>query len=251
LCGDTMKAIILAAGYATRLYPLTLDRPKPLLPVAGKPIIEYILERVSEIQEIKDVFVVTNNKFHQHFMDWRNKYGSRLNIKIVNDGTMTNEDRLGAIGDIDYVVGKQGINEDVMVIAGDNLFQFSLRDIVGMYKEKNASVIGVYDMKDKSLLAKKLGVVELDEDGRIKSFEEKPAEPKSALASSAIYIFSDEDVREIRRCIEENQKPDNSGDFIKYLAEKKAVYGYPFSDLWIDIGSKEMYDKANELLADK
>mgnify|MGYP000377394984 CR=1 FL=1 len=243
-----LKVIVLAAGYATRLYPLTLDRPKPLLEVGGKPMIEHILSRVDEIPYIRDIYVVTNNKFYQHFIDWRNTYKSRLNIRIINDGTMTNEDRLGAIGDIDFVVQKMGIDEDIAVLAGDNLFQFSLLPFFAFFRDKEASVFGCYDMKDKALLAKKLGVVELDKDGRVISFEEKPEHPKSALAASAMYIFKKDDVKEIRKCIEENGKPDNSGDFIKYLSQKKPVFGFVFEGLWIDIGSKEMLDKANRML---
>jgi glucose-1-phosphate thymidylyltransferase len=246
-----MKVIILAAGYATRLYPLTLDRPKPLLEVAGKPLMEYILEKVSKITEIQDVYIVTNNKFHQHFTDWRNKYKTRLNIRVINDGTMTNEDRLGAIGDIDYVVQKQGINEDILVIGGDNLFQFDIGDCVRFMKEKRASVVGLYDMIDKAKVAKRFGVVDIDRERKIIGFEEKPEQPKSSLMSTAIYLFTKDDVREIRRCIEENHKPDNSGDFVKYLSEKKPVYGFVFSGVWYDIGTKDLYDEANRVFAGK
>jgi glucose-1-phosphate thymidylyltransferase len=246
-----MKVIILAAGYATRLYPLTLDRPKPLLEVAGKPLMEYILEKVSKINEIQDVYVVTNNKFHQHFTDWRNKYKTRLNIKVINDGTMTNEDRLGAIGDIDYVVQKQGINDDILVIGGDNLFQFDIGDCIKFMKQMKASVVGLYDMIDKAKVAKRFGVVDIDKSCRIIGFEEKPEQPKSSLMSTAIYLFTKDDVREIRRCIEENHRPDNSGDFVKYLSEKKPVYGFVFRGIWYDIGTKDLYDEANRVFAKK
>ena len=129
-----MKAIILAAGYATRLYPLTKNMPKPLLPIANKPIIEYILDQINTIGQIDVVYVITNNKYYQHFLNWANdfhkKNASSKRLEIINDGTMTNESRLGSIGDIHYVISQKDLNDDLFIVAGDNLFDFQLNDLI-------------------------------------------------------------------------------------------------------------------------
>ncbi|PIN69863.1 hypothetical protein COV93_03810 [Candidatus Woesearchaeota archaeon CG11_big_fil_rev_8_21_14_0_20_43_8] len=246
-----IKAIILAAGYATRLYPLTLDKPKPLLPVAGKPIMEYILGKVSEVSDIDEVYVVTNNKFFSHFQKWSDGYDTRLDIKVINDGTMTNEDRLGAIGDIDYVITCEKIDDNVLVIGGDNLFEFDVCDMHKLFEEKNTSVVALIDLKSKDAVANKFGVVELDKNKKIIDFEEKPAKPKSSLAATACYLFCREDIKELRRCIEENNKPDNSGDFVRYLTSKKEVHGFVFTEGWFDIGSHDDYKEANAVYSKK
>ncbi len=240
-----MKGIVLAAGYGTRLYPLTLNKPKPLLPVAGRPIIEYILERLQPINVLKDLYVVTNQKFYPNFVEWSESYHSSFGIKILNDRTMSNEDRLGAIGDIQFVVESEGIEDELIVIGGDNIFEFDLLKAYQYFRQKEASVVGLYDMEDPSRVAGLYGVVSIDQEGRIVRFEEKPEKPRSSLISTAIYIFSREDVDEVNRCIEESHNPDNAGDFIRYLSEKKPTYGYVFRETWFDIGDKEQYRTAN------
>ncbi|MEW5896696.1 MAG: nucleotidyltransferase family protein [Nanoarchaeota archaeon] len=241
-----MKAIILAAGYATRLYPLTLNTPKPLLKIGKKKLVEHILSKVETIDEIDVIYVVTNQKFSAHFERWLKNFKSKKKIKIINDGTQTNEDRLGAIGDIHFVVEKEKINDDILVVAGDNLFEFPMADFVYFFKEKNASIVGAYDMKAKEKLAKKYGVVETDESHKIIGFEEKPEFPKTSLAATACYLFTGNDVQEVKRCIQEKGRPDNSGDFMKYLAGKTSVYAYVFDEKWFDIGSFESLREAVE-----
>lgn len=240
-----MKAIVLAAGYATRLYPLTLNKPKPLLKVAGKPLLEHILFRIEEVDNVDEIFIVTNDKFYPYFLRWLKSYKSNKKIKIINDGTKTNEERLGAVGDIHFVVADQKIDDDILVIGGDNLFEFSLDHLNSFFKEKKKSVVALYDVKDKEL-AKKYGVVELDETSKIIGFEEKPNKPKSTLASTACYIFSKSDLEELEKCILNGKKPDNLGDFIKFLSKRKHFYGFVFSERWFDIGSKEQLNKADK-----
>ncbi len=246
-----MRAIILAAGYATRLYPLTHNTPKPLLKIGNKPIIEHILYRILEVDDIDGIYIITNDKFYPHFIEWKKHYHTNVPIKIVNDGTKTNEDRLGAIGDIHFVVKQEKIDDDLLVIAGDNLFEFSLRHLNEFFHNKEGSVVALYDLEDETKVAGKYGVVQLGENHRIIDFEEKPQNPKSSLASTACYLFAKEDIEELERCIAQNKKPDNSGDFIKYLSAKKKVYGFVFTENWFDIGSHDQLKEADEFWSNK
>ncbi len=241
-----MKGIVLAAGYGTRLYPLTLNKPKPLLPVAGRPIIEYILERLQPIDVLRDLYIVTNQKFYPNFIEWKGRYRSSFKIKVLNDRTLSNEDRLGAIGDINFVVESEGIEDDLLVIGGDNIFEFDLLEAYQYFRQKEASVVGLYDMEDPSRVAGLYGVVSLDQEGKIVRFDEKPKRPKSSLISTAIYLFTREDIGEVKKCIEEGHNPDNAGDFIRYLSEKKSTYGFVFRETWFDIGDKNQYRIANQ-----
>ncbi len=243
-----MKAIILAAGYATRLYPLTLDRPKPLLPVGGRPIIEYILDKIQEIDDVDEVFVVTNNKFFTHFEEWKKGYrsaGHEIKIKIINDGTMTNEDRLGAVGDLKLVVEKERIDEDLLVVAGDNLFEFSIMPLHGLSLEKKASVLALYDLKDPEKLANKFGVVVIDDEMKVIDFEEKPPKPKSSLTATVVYVITKDDLGLLKGFFGSGKVPDNIGEMIRFLSTKSTVYGMPFKEGWVDIGGKAEYEMAD------
>lgn len=242
-----MKALILAAGYATRLYPLTLDTPKPLLEVAGKPIVEYILSKIEEVKNIDGVYVVTNNKFYGHFEKWKATY--RGNIKIINDMTNNNEDRLGAVGDIGFVVKNEKIDDDLMVIAGDNLFDYSLVNLHNHFIEKNGSVVAIRTLDDRKKAAGKYGVVDFDDKSRIIDFEEKPEYPKTNFAATACYIFSKSDVQKLEKCIEEKNNPDNLGDFVNWLSLKSKVYGFVFNDSWYDVGNKEELFKVRQIMS--
>ena len=244
--GLKIKALILAAGYATRLYPLTKDKPKPLLPIAGKPIIEHIIYRIDELEAVDTIYVVTNDKFYNNFIDWRKGFEGKKEIKIINDNTKSNEDRLGAVGDMHFVISKEKVDDDLLVIAGDNLFEFSLRDMCSLFNEKSSTVVAFRDLGDKSLIANKLGTAHLDEAGKILEFKEKPPEPKSSLAATACYLFTKDDLVELERCIKQNKKPDNSGDFVRHLSERKHVYAFVFEEKWFDIGSHEQLKEAHE-----
>ncbi len=246
-----IKAILLCAGYATRLYPLTLDRPKPLLPIAGKPIIEHILERMENLEHLDEVFIITNNKFFNDFRNWKRKFAYSKPIKIINDKTASDQDKLGAVGDILFAINEEKIDDDLMVVAGDNLFKFSLKWLMEFFNEKKRSVIALYDIKDKELAARKYGIVELDKNKKIVGFEEKPEAPKTTLASTACYIFSREDVHKFESCSKEGSNLDNLGDFIKWLIKKKDVYGYTFSEKWFDIGSPKQLREAEEVWSRK
>ncbi|MBI2142645.1 nucleotidyltransferase family protein, partial [Candidatus Woesearchaeota archaeon] len=177
-----MKALILAAGYGTRLYPLTTLTSKSLLRISGKPLVEHILMRIEEVPGIDEVLIVTNNRFFPDFRNWLNSYKAGVKVRLINDRTSSNEDRLGAVGDIHFVVSSEGIDDGLLVIAGDNLFEFSLPSMHRFFRGKMASVVALHDLKDPGMAAGKFGIAEVDGDLRIVGFEEKPSSPKSSLA---------------------------------------------------------------------
>ena len=246
-----MKVIILAAGYATRLYPLTLTRPKPLLPVAGKPMIEYVLDNLVSIGGIERVYVVTNAKFAGHFQQWADGYrGAKVNFTIVNDGSTDDTNKLGAIGDIHFVLQTQNIADDIIVVAGDNLFSEPLSDFGRFCREKQAPVLAVYDVGDLEQI-KKYNAITLDADGRITFFEEKPQHPASTLTGIALYYYPKSMLPLIRQYIAEGNNPDQPGRLIQWLYPRLPVYTWKVPGRWYDIGSKETLEEANRIFARK
>ena len=241
-----MKGIILAAGYATRLYPLTKDKSKPLLPVQEKPIIDYILKKMEGLTDLDKVYVVTNNKFYNGYVEWSANSPFSKEIVIVNDNTLEDETKLGAIGDIDYVMKSQGIDDDVLIIAGDNLFNFNIESFIKKgYNVKPSASMGVYDIKDIKA-AHLYGIVALDENGLIIEFQEKPDEPKSTLAAVGIYFLPKDIARLITDYLSEGNSSDQPGHFMTWLSKQGKLYGFELVGDWYDIGSIESYNKANE-----
>jgi glucose-1-phosphate thymidylyltransferase len=232
-----LRALILAAGYATRLYPLTRERPKPLLEVGGRPLVDWILDRIGEVSEIEEVHLVTNAKFAPAFRAW-----APPQVVVHDDGTQDEEDRLGAIGDLAFV-GLGG--DDLLVVAGDNLFDFSLRAFVAFWRGKGrASAVALYDV-GKVELARKYGIVELDADDRVIGFLEKPADPPSTLAATATYLFHREHLALVPRYLEEGNSPDQPGGFVAWLQAREPVYGYRFEGEWLDIGDHDQLRHAD------
>ena len=243
-----MKARILAAGYATRLYPLTQNRPKPLLEVGGKAIIDYIIEKIDAISEVDTIYVVTNNRFYSSFKEWSFHKEKSIPIKIINDGTSTNEDRLGAVGDIHFVLNQEEIEDDLVVIAGDNLFGFSLSGFVHFFHEQDAgSVVAFRDLKDREKVRGKYGVGIL-EGSKVVGFEEKPLQPQSTLASTACYLFNKQDLPLVEQSIKQG-KADNPGDLVRFLTTYSTVHGFVFTEHWFDIGSFESLEEAQSVYA--
>jgi glucose-1-phosphate thymidylyltransferase len=239
-----MKALVLAAGYATRLRPLTDTWAKELLPVGGRPIIDRILDGIGNVQEIDEVHVVTNSRKAPAFHAW----GSGRDVLIHDDGTSSNDDRLGAIGDMLFVVEQARIDDDLLVIAGDNLFEFALPDLVSFWCGKGtASVVAVRDVGSLEL-ASQYGVVDLDGDGRIRSFIEKPADPPSTLAATATYVFHRDHIRLIRPYLEAEHGSDQPGRFVGWLHRHEPVYGWVFDETWYDIGNHEQLLEADNRL---
>ncbi|MBI2125031.1 nucleotidyltransferase family protein [Candidatus Woesearchaeota archaeon] len=240
-----MQALILAAGYATRLYPLTENTPKPLLKVGNKTIIEYILVELEKVPGLNQVYIVTNDKFYPDFVNWSKNIKTSCKLKILNDGTLSNEDRLGAIGDIHFTVQQEKINDDLLVIAGDNLFGFSLSHFLDFFKNKNASVVAFHDLKDPQKLKGKYGVGIL-QGSKIIDFEEKPLQPKSSLASTACYLFKKGDLPRTKILVAMG-KADAPGNLIKYLAQDSEVHAFIFEEHWFDVGTFESLEEAKKV----
>jgi glucose-1-phosphate thymidylyltransferase len=229
-----MKAIILAAGYATRLYPLTETVAKPLLPLAGRPMLDYLLDAIRGCDEVEEIHVVTNRKFAAAFAEWAAPHEG---IVVHDDGTMSEDDRLGAIGDIGFVVERAGLeHDDLLVVAGDNLFDYSVDDYVRWWHGKGeGSAVALYDVGDLELV-KKYSSVEVDEDERLTAFVEKPDDPQSTLVATAAYIYHRAHVPFLHRYLDEGNAPDQPGRFLGWLVPRAPVYGYRAAGDWRDIG---------------
>jgi glucose-1-phosphate thymidylyltransferase len=245
-----MNALILAAGYATRLYPLTLDKPKPLLLVGGKPIIEWVVDSLVDVPNLETIYVVTNDKFASDFQAWSERYQSRqpkFKFKIINDGSKSDEDKLGAIGDINFVVSRENLTGGgLLIIAGDNLFTESLTDFVTCVKESEA-VVAVYDVGDIEAI-KKYGNIAIDADGIITHFEEKPQKPRGTLAAIALYYYSPEVLSLLTTYLAAGNNPDQPGRFVQWLYTRKPVKTFQIKGKWLDIGSKETLERAGQIL---
>jgi glucose-1-phosphate thymidylyltransferase len=248
-----MKVLILAAGYATRLYPLTLTRPKPLLDVAGKPMIEHVIDNIAPIPGIDRVYVVTNAKFADQFQKWSDHYRAtkaRLDFTIVNDGSTDDSNKLGAIGDLNLVLSREKIDDDLIVVAGDNLFSVSLEDFGKYCREKNAPVLAVYDVGNLEEI-KKYNSITIDGQGRITYFEEKPKEPQSTITGIALYYYPKSTLSLIKQYIAEGNNPDQPGRLVQWLYPRTPFYTWRVPGLWYDIGSKETLEQANQIFAKK
>jgi glucose-1-phosphate thymidylyltransferase len=246
-----MNALILAAGYATRLHPLTLNQAKPLLPVAGKPIIERVVEHLLPITDLKTLYVVTNHKFAQQFVDWTKDYRRRnkaARFEVLDDGSTSDADKLGAIGDIFFALeGSNLFGEDLLVVAGDNLFNQSLANFADFAKEHPAT-IGVYDVRSLEE-AKKYNQLTTNPAGIVTDFIEKPTHSSSTLCGIALYYYTPEALRLLKTYLSEGNNPDQPGLFVQWLHKRIDIFTYPIDGLWYDIGSHESLAEANEVFS--
>ena len=247
-----MNILILAAGYATRLYPLTQNKAKPLLDVAGKPMMEWVIDNLAPIDGLEKVYVVTNNKFAGAFQQWADTYHAshpKLTFEIVNDGSTSDRDKLGAIGDINLVISRAGLTaSDLIVVAGDNLFSQSLEQFGRFAREQNKPVLAVYDVGDLDE-AKKYGVVSIHESGEIAAFEEKPASPRSTLIGIALYYYPATTVAMFSTYLAAGNNPDQPGRFVQWLYQRTPVQTWKVPGTWFYVGSKETLAEANRIFA--
>jgi glucose-1-phosphate thymidylyltransferase len=243
-----VKAVILAAGYATRLYPLTLDRPKALLPIGGRPIVDHLLERLAEVEGLDEVHLVTNSKFAAAFREWVARRGRAEAVRIVDDGTSDDATRLGAIGDLDLTIREGGIDDDLLVLAGDNLFSENLAPFAEFGREKGAPALGVYDVGDLDAI-RRYNAIELDADDRVTFFEEKPERPRTTLTGIALYFFPRPSLGLVREYLDDGNNPDQPGRLFEWLYTRVPVYAWRVPGRWYDVGSKETLAEADRAFA--
>jgi glucose-1-phosphate thymidylyltransferase len=236
-----VKAVILAAGYATRLYPLTLDKPKHLLEVGGRPILDLLLDRLP-LEEVDRVYVVTNAKFAPRFREWAESHPA--GIEVIDDGTTSEDDRLGAIGDLQLAIST-GIDDDLLVAAGDSLFSERLDGFVRFARERGAPTIAAYDVGDLEEI-RRLSALEVDEGSRVVSFQEKPDRPTSTLAGIALYFLPRSTLPLVAEYLEEGNNPDQPGRLLEWLQGRMDVYAWPVPGRWFDIGTPETLAEAEQ-----
>jgi|SRR3989338_1803342 len=241
-----MKAILPSAGYATRLYPLTEKTPKTLLKIGNNPIIEHIIKKIEAVPNIDEIIIITNNKYYNSFLSWKKQFISSKSIKILNDFTNSNEDRLGTIKDIQIVLEKENVKGNFLVINSDNFFSFNLNDIIKNFKKDSLGSIAMFDVVSLEI-AKMMGSVKLDENKKLIFFKEKDENVESGFCSVGVYHFS-EKVRELmNEYLKLGLNADKSGNFLEWLYKKGDIYGHTYErkkEFWFDIGSKESYEKA-------
>jgi glucose-1-phosphate thymidylyltransferase len=252
-----MKLLILAAGYATRLYPLTLNKAKPLLDVAGKPMVEHLLDKFVGTPGLDQIYVVTNNKFAGDFAAWGRDYASRhpgAQITTINDRTTSDTDKLGAIGDINLVIKETHLDDDLIVVAGDNLFEEDAAGFLAAARRNAAQdrpTIVTYDVGNLEEVRKKYNNLQLAPDGRVIFFSEKDPNAASTVTAICLYYFPRNTVKLVARYLAEGNNPDQPGRYIGWLYKQTPVFTYQIRGRWLDIGSKETLEQANREFAGK
>ena len=243
-----MRAILLCAGYATRLYPLTQETPKSLLPIGGRPMLNYLMDKILKTGAVDEINVVSNDKFFETFRSWKDREYPKVNLHVLNDGTTSNESRLGAIGDIHFALTQRQIEDDVLVLAGDNLFDFALDGFIRAGQKQALHVtVGVFDVQDLTL-ARQYGLVEFNaQDMQVSSFLEKPAEPKTTMASMGLYLMPHESLRLLKRYVQGGNNTDQPGHYMQWLVKHSKVFAFPFRGTWYDIGDFDSYHRADQV----
>ncbi len=247
-----MKVVILAAGYATRLYPLTLNKPKCLLTVGNRTILDALCGKLDVLKDLDELIVVTNAKFFDQLVNWKKNAKSRFSIRILNDGTDSNDTRLGAIGDLRFAIQQCRLETDILMLASDNLFDAGLSGFTDFAKSKDGAVsVGLYDIKDPHLAAKKFGVLEINSASEVVSIEEKPEFPKSSLIGMGIYYFPKDSLHLVHEYFDHQEAKDAPGYYIRWLGGRVKIYGFQFSGMWYDIGNLKALEDANQAFSGK
>lgn len=241
-----MNAIFLCAGYGTRLYPLTKEKPKALLSIAGEPLLNHLIQKLGSIPSLEQIVITSNALFYEQFIQWQKTAPAKKKISVINDGTTDNDHRLGAIHDLKLGMKALIKESDLMVLAGDNLFDLDLFRFASFAASKRPGAsVGIYDVKDLKL-ASKYGLIKTDSSGKITAFLEKPKDPPTTLASMGIYFFPKETLTYVDRYLQSNGNPDAPGFYISWLTQQISVYAFQFNGTWFDIGDLNSYYKANE-----
>ncbi len=240
-----MQCIVLCGGYAKRLWPVTKYMPKSLLDVGKKPLLDHTIEKIIK-SDVKKIIISTNELFNNPFEIWLNEH-KNLTVSLITEPTKAEEGKFGTIAGLEFVIDKKQIKDDLMVIAGDNLFEFEITDFVKFFKEKNGPIVAVYDVKDVAK-ASLYGVVDMDENNKILDFVEKPLNPVSTLAATACYIFPKEVLPLISEYLKEGNRKDSPGFFLSWLIKKMNVYAYKFNGRWFDIGDFTSLEKARKFM---
>ncbi|MBI4181695.1 MAG: nucleotidyltransferase family protein [Candidatus Aenigmarchaeota archaeon] len=241
-----MKALVLAGGFAKRLLPLTAETPKALLPLKGRPLLEHVLRKIEPLEGIDQVCIAVNARFEAQFALFLQRYRSRKMLRLVVEPAREEGEKLGSVGGIGHFLRSEQVEGPLLVMAGDNVLESGLFGLLLLYRERKATVVGVTDVRDPSRAAR-YGVVELDPKGKITSFEEKPSQPRSTLASTGVYVLTGPVVALVPQYLRDHQG-DRMGDFIAWLVRREPVYGYVFPGKWFDIGSAEEYQQAEREL---
>ena len=239
-----MKVLLLNAGYATRLYPLTENMPKSLLPLGKRLIIDYILDSIDELPDVSEVILISNSKFAGQFTDWAKSLdrSGKAPITVLDDGTNSPDNMKGAIGDIKFAIEEKNIDEDICIMAGDNIFTYDINDMYKFFRDKDADTLVAIYVPEKHQL-QKLAVAILDDDGKILDMAEKPQEPKSNWGIYATYFYKKETIRLIDTYLAEGNSPDAPGNFPSWLYKRQDVYAFKAEGDCIDIGTLENYEK--------
>ena len=245
-----MKAIILAAGYATRMHPLTENQPKALLPLGGRTVIDFIIDHINSLPEVEEIIVVSNHKFYTHFEKWAKTVKSSVPVSVLNDGSTSDADKIGSIGDIYFGVTQKNIEDDVLIIAGDNYLDYPLIEQYNYFKEKQNSVVCVLQMDDVDKL-KQFAVAILDADNKITDLEEKPQSPQSDIGVFATYFLTKESVNLLHSYVAEKQPMDPMGRLIEWLYKKVDFYAYVMNGNCYDLGTIDAYEDMKKKKGDK
>ena len=245
-----MRAVLLCAGFGTRLYPLTRHIAKPLLEVSGKPIVEYLVDQLAETSLVDAICVVSNARFASDFEDWANGLSLRhrdIRFHVLNDGVSEDEHRLGSIGDLAFAMSRQSSPGPLLISAGDNLFRFRIKDFIEDYLAHPRNLVLAYKEKDRTQL-RRTGVAEIDSNSRIQRLWEKPEEPPSEWACPAFYLLTEAAVAAIDQYLEEAKNSDAIGHFIAWLAAQQPVYTHQMKGRRLDIGNLDNYRMAESWL---
>jgi glucose-1-phosphate thymidylyltransferase len=246
-----VNAVLLCAGFGTRLHPLTRDFPKPLLPVRGRPLVEYLVDQIVATGRVERIVVVTNGRFRAHFDEWRSWIAARhpgLELVLVDDGATSDAERLGAVRDLALAIDRTALNGPLLVAAGDNLFRFSFSELFDDYASRPRSLILTSREPDLAR-RRRSGIAEVGEDGRVRRMWEKPAEPPTELCCPPVYLLENDALAELPRFLAECPDADAPGTFIAWLVARSPVYAHEMRGRRLDVGDVESYRRAEAWLA--